>query len=247
VPVEEPAVRTNWIALSFAVSSTFVAAEEGAEIDKEALAAKLKGVSASDISDSVVPGVYEVAVGADVAYVTGDGRYLLQGELYDLATNQNLTEQTRANARVGLLASVDRDHMIVFSPTNGEVKHTITVFTDVDCGYCRQFHRDIDEVTALGIEVHYLFYPRTGPDTESWAKADKVWCSSDRNAALTRAKLGGTLPDAACEDTPVAAHYDLGHQVGLRGTPAIFSESGEQLGGYLPPATLARRLEETAP
>jgi thiol:disulfide interchange protein DsbC len=136
--------------------------------------------------------------------------------------------------------------MIVFGPENGEVKHTITIFTDVDCGYCRQFHREIAEVNALGIEVHYLFYPRTGRDSESWAKAEKVWCSADRNAALTRAKLGGSLPDATCEDSPVAAHYDLGRRVGLRGTPAIYSSTGEHLGGYLTPATLARVLDESA-
>jgi thiol:disulfide interchange protein DsbC len=240
-------VETKWIALSFALAATHGVAQESDQLTREDLAAKLKGVEASDISDSPVPGVYQVSVGARVAYVTTDGRYLLEGELYDLATNENLTETTRAATRVDLLGSVDSDHMIVFSPPNGEVKHTITVFTDIDCGYCRQFHREIAEVNALGIEVHYLFYPRTGPDTESWAKADKVWCAEDRNSALTRAKLGGSVPDLTCAETPVGAHYDLGHQVGVRGTPAIFAESGELLGGYLPPATLAMRLEESAP
>lgn len=221
-----------------------VAAQEVAKLSREELAAKLNGVEPSDIKDSPVAGVYEVAVGSDVAYVTSDGRYLMQGELYDLASHQNLTEKTRSTARVDLLGSVDRDHMIVFSPKDGVVKHTVTIFTDVDCGYCRQFHREIDKVNALGIEVHYLSYPRTGPDTDSWFKAEKVWCAKDRNAALTRAKLGGSLPDEICDDNPVADDYDLGHQVGVRGTPAIFSESGEYLGGYLPPATLAKRLDE---
>jgi thiol:disulfide interchange protein DsbC len=162
-----------------------------------------------------------------------------------LLTNQNLTEKTRSMSRVDLLSSVDPKDMIVFSP-KGEVKHTITIFTDIDCGYCRQFHREIDQVNALGIEVHYLFYPRTGPDTESWAKAEKVWCASDHNAALTRAKLGGTVPEASCDETPVGAHYELGQEVGVRGTPAVYSASGEHIGGYLPPATLAKLLDEPA-
>jgi thiol:disulfide interchange protein DsbC len=221
-------------------------AQEDEKLSKADLAAKLSGVDANDISDSPLDGIYEVSVGANVAYVTADGRYLLQGELYDLLTNQNLTEQTRSLTRVDLLASVEPADMIVFSPENGEVKHTITIFTDIDCGYCRQFHREIEQVNALGIEVHYLFYPRSGPDTESWAKADKVWCAADRNAALTRAKLGGNVPDASCSDTPVAAHWDLGHQVGVRGTPAMYSETGEHLGGYLPPAALAKLLDESA-
>jgi thiol:disulfide interchange protein DsbC len=143
-----------------------------------------------------------------------------------------------------MLHSVDPATMIVFKP-NGEVKHTVTIFTDVDCGYCRQFHREIDKVTALGIEVHYLFYPRTGPNTESWTKADEVWCAPDHNAALTRAKLGGSLPAAsdACK-TPVETHYELGQRIGVRGTPAVFNEAGDLIGGYLPPATLAKVLDD---
>jgi thiol:disulfide interchange protein DsbC len=134
--------------------------------------------------------------------------------------------------------------MIIFKPANGKVKHTITVFTDVDCGYCRQFHREIDKVTALGIEVHYLSFPRTGPNTESWTKAEHVWCSSDRNAALTRAKAGGDAPGESCANAPIESHYSLGQRIGVRGTPAIFSESGELIGGYLPPATLAKVLDD---
>lgn len=237
-------MKQNWIAIPVAVACSFAWAQDGEQLSKAELAAKLNGVDASDIGDSPVAGVYEVSVGANVAYVTSDGRYLLQGELYDLLTNQNLTERTRSMSRVDLLQSVERENMIVFSPKNGDVKHTITIFTDIDCGYCRQFHREIEQVNALGIEVHYLFYPRSGPDTESWAKADKVWCAADRNAALTRAKLGGNVPDASCSETPTAAHWDLGHQVGVRGTPAVYSESGEHLGGYLPPAALAKRLDE---
>jgi len=239
-------IPTKWLALPlcFALSASF--ADEGPELTKEELAAQLNNVNASDISDSPVPSLYQVALGSNVAYVTRDGRYVVQGEIIDVRNGENLTENTRARARVGLLASVDSDSMIVFSPPDGNVKHTVTIFTDIDCGYCRQFHREIDKVNALGIEVHYLFYPRTGPNTESWDKADKVWCAADHNAALTRAKLGGDVPDATCADTPVEAHFALGQRVGVRGTPAVFSETGELLGGYLPPATLLERLEEGA-
>jgi thiol:disulfide interchange protein DsbC len=239
-------VNNNWIAISLILAAASAEAQEGTPLSKEQLAEELNGVEAGDISDSPVAGVYQVAIGTEVAYITSDGRYLLEGELYDLKTSSNLTEQTREKARVDLLAGIDPATIIVFGPESGEVKHTITVFTDVDCGYCRQFHREIAEVNALGIEVHYVFYPRTGRDSESWTKADKVWCSADRKAALTRAKLGGSLPDATCADSPVAAHYDLGHRMGLRGTPAIYSSTGEHLGGYLPPATLIRVLDESA-
>jgi thiol:disulfide interchange protein DsbC len=227
-----------------AAALSVAAADESAGISKEELAAQLNGVDADDITDSPLPGIYQVTVGSNVAYVSKDGKYLIQGELYDLDSSRNLTESTRAAKRVDLLANVDPESMIVFSPKDGEVKHTVTIFTDIDCGYCRQFHREIEQVNALGIEVHYLFYPRTGPDTDSWTKADRVWCAADRNTALTRAKLGGNVPEQSCASTPVGEHFDLGHQVGVRGTPAVFAENGELLGGYLPPATLAQRLDE---
>jgi len=223
-----------------------VVAQQGPALSKEELAAKLNNVDPKDISDSPVPGIYQVAVGSNVAYVTNDGRYIIQGEIIDVDNGENITEGTRARARVGLLASVDPASMIVFSPPADEVKHTITIFTDIDCGYCRQFHREIDKVNDLGIAVNYLFYPRTGRNTESWEKADKVWCAADHNTALTRAKLGGEVPDATCSNTPVEAHFTLGQRVGVRGTPAVFSETGELLGGYLPPATLLERLNEAA-
>jgi thiol:disulfide interchange protein DsbC len=223
----------------------FVAAQVSAQtLTKEELASKLQGIEASDISDSPVAGVYQVAVGASVAYVSADGRYIIRGDIFDVDTSANLTEETRSRARVEMLAAVDPKSMIVFKPASGEVKHTIHIFTDIDCGYCRQFHREIDKVTALGIEVHYLFYPRTGPNTESWAKADQVWCQPNRNAALTKAKLGGEIPEVAACTTPVESQYELGRRIGVRGTPAIFSDRGELIGGYLPPASLAKLLDD---
>lgn len=228
-------------ALCFGCSAASALAED---LTKEQLAGQLQGINAKDISDSPMPGIFQVAVGSNVAYVSSDGRYIIQGDIYDAKTSANLTEETRARARVAMLEEVDPASMIVFKPADGKVKHTITVFTDVDCGYCRQFHREIDKVTALGIEVHYLSFPRTGPNTESWAKADEVWCAKDRNAALTRAKLGGEVSGASCDNTPVEAHYELGHRIGVRGTPAIFNEAGQLIGGYLPPATLAKVLDD---
>lgn len=245
-------MNSRWLVLIFGVpvvgglAGAAVAQEPGA-VSKEALASQLPGVEASDIADAPIPGFYQIAVGASVAYVSHDGRYALQGELYDLKTSANLTEELRADKRVALLEGVDRDTMIVFRPADGQVKHRVTIFTDVDCGYCRQFHREIDQVTALGIEVDYLFFPRTGPDTESWAKAEHVWCAKDRAAALTQAKLGGSIPDESCGSTPVESHYNLGHLVGVRGTPAVYAASGELLGGYLAPDKLLEALEQLAP
>ena len=243
-------MRTVWnlkplLALSLAAVLATAFADDKT-LSKEELAGKLNGVEPTDISDSPVKGLYQIALGGNVAYITSDGKYLFRGDIYDADTSTNISEETRSHARVAMLASVDPKSMIVFKPKSGPVKHVVTVFTDVDCGYCRQFHREIDKVTALGIEVHYLFFPRTGPNTESWDKAERVWCAPDRNAALTKAKLGGDLPKANCGNTPVESQWSLGRKIGVRGTPSMFSESGELIGGYLPPATLLKSLDESA-
>jgi thiol:disulfide interchange protein DsbC len=222
---------------------------EGAEavtlrvLPREQLAAQNPGLAADDIGESPVPGFYEVVQGNQVAYLSGDGRFLLRGDLIDLATRRNLTDSRRAEIRASTLATVDAASEIVFSPANGVVLHRVTVFTDVDCGYCRQLHRDIAAINAFGIEVRYLSFPRTGPDTDSWAKAEGVWCAADRNAALTAAKLGGaSAGNAACTET-IKQHYELARRIGVSGTPAVYTEAGVEIGGYLPPSVMLEQLE----
>jgi thiol:disulfide interchange protein DsbC len=240
-------VNARWIVLALSAVTVGAVAQDRKELSREELAAEFPGMEATDVEDAALPGLYEVAIGSSVAYVSKDGRYVLQGDLYDLDENANLTEKRRATARVEMLSHVDPATMIVYSPGEDAVKHTVTIFTDIDCGYCRQFHREIAKVNAMGIEVHYLAYPRTGPDTESWTKAEKVWCAENRNTALTDAKLGGHVPEESCDSTPVESHYDLGNLVGVRGTPAVFSADGQQLGGYLTPDELLKVLEEIEP
>jgi thiol:disulfide interchange protein DsbC len=212
-------------------------------VTKQELVARYPTLEVGDINDGPIEGVYEVADNGAIAYVTTDGRYLIRGEIIDLESQRNLTEARRAEHRAELLGRVDPKTEIVFSPTDTPVEHKIFVFTDVDCGYCRELHREMAAINALGIEVHYLSYPRTGPDTESWLRAQKVWCSKDRQGALTAAKLGAEIAAVpGCSAPSVRAHYDLGHEIGVTGTPAIYSTGGVELGGYLPPDELLAQL-----
>ena len=215
-------------------------------MSREELAATLPGVEADDIHDSPLPDMYEIVLDSDVVYVSRDGSYLIQGDIFDLQGRRNLTERRRAQARADILADADPESMIVFSPAGGDVRHTVTVFTDIDCGFCRQLHREMDQINALGVAVRYLFFPRTGPDTESWFKADKVWCDADRRTAFTEAILDDKVPEQACDTTPVASHFQMGREVGVRGTPTVLTDQGVQLGGYLSPDELIARLEALA-
>ena len=208
------------------------------------LAAKLPGgVRPEDLHPSPIPGMYELSHGTDILYVSADGKYAIDGDLFDLATNGNISEQRRRAVRVRAIADVPESDMVVFGPR--DAKYTVTVFTDVDCAYCRELHRQITDYNRLGIRVRYLAYPRSGPNTESWTKAEQVWCSADRRTALTEAKRDQPLPTKACANNPVAGEYALGRNFDVQGTPAIVMPSGEMVQGYLSPPELAQHLSET--
>jgi thiol:disulfide interchange protein DsbC len=201
------------------------------------------GSKLEDLRPSPIPGIYQFVQGADVSYLTADGKFFIDGNVYDMKSRANLTEELRAHARMALVGAVPESEMLIFSPANP--RYTITVFTDVDCAYCRKLHSDMAELNRLGIRVRYLFYPRTGPNTESWHKAEVVWCSPNRNDALTRAKAGAALDlNKTCGATPVKREYDLGQAVGVRGTPAILTDSGEFIAGYMPPRELLEQIKQ---
>jgi len=212
----------------------------------EAAAASIPGVKKEDIRPTPVAGVFEVRRGADIVYMSGDGQYVFTGDLYNIPSHSNLTEAHRRLLRQKLIEGIPESQMVVFSPA--QPKYTVTVFTDVDCAYCRELHRQIADYNRLGVRVRYIFYPRTGPNTESWHKAEQVWCSADRKSALTRAKLGQSLDAKPCGATPVAQEYALGKAMGLEGTPGIVTSNGTLIGGYLPPEALVAELaQQTTP
>lgn len=205
------------------------------------VAEKFDEIDPEHVFASPIDGWYTIRRGAIVAYISADGRYLLQGDLIDLDEQANLSERARDEARRDMMTSVPDEETIVFAPD--EVRHTVSVFTDVDCTYCRRLHSQIDQYLAKGIEVRYLLYPRNGPTSPSWATAERVWCAADRNKALTLAKLDEEFESQSCDTAQVSEHYAMGQDVGLRGTPAIVLEDGTMVSGYLPPDRLAEALE----
>ena len=236
--------RILWLGILGACASVASSADQPAQaVDPRIeLAKKIPGTTPDELHASPIPGMWEVVRGTDIAYVTSDGKYAISGDLYDLAKNENLTEVLRKDVRMKLLASVPESDMLIFSPR--DPKYTVTVFTDVDCAYCRKLHSQIAEYNRLGVRVRYMFYPRTGPNTESWTKAEQVWCSTNRNDALTRAKLGEELKSPkSCGNSPVGRDYAMGQQFDIRGTPAIVMNNGEMLGGYVSPMQLVQHLQ----
>jgi thiol:disulfide interchange protein DsbC len=228
--------------------------EKGLETVKAAINSLHLRDKPEKITKSVIPGMYEVVVGQYVLYVSADGRYMLQGDLYDVHKRVNLTDEIRQEGRVKAMKALDSDSLIVFSPKSDKVKYTITAFTDVDCGYCRKLHKEIKEYNALGIAVRYASYPRAGVNSPSYYKAAAVWCAVDRNKAMTMAKNGATLEQLkgleqvkgkTCDDS-IQQQMKIANLVGVTGTPTLVMQDGSVLPGYLPPKQLLQALDEDA-
>ncbi|MFK5950665.1 MAG: DsbC family protein [Methylococcales bacterium] len=203
----------------------------------------IKKIMPSQKIDSIKPsdtkGLYEVIAGPNILYVSDNGKYLLQGHLIDLEAKKDLTEGKMADGRSLAIKEMGEDNMIIFKPEKS--KYKVSVFTDLDCGYCRKLHSEIDKYMAEGITIQYMFYPRAGKGSSSYKKAISVWCSNDRKQALTDAKKGKTITDKTC-DNPIDKHMALATKFGVQGTPMIVTESGTILPGYVPADRLAKVL-----
>jgi thiol:disulfide interchange protein DsbC len=218
--------------------------DEVAAEERERIAGLFESIEPENIFSSPIDGWYSIRRGSIVAYISKDGRYLLQGDIIDLDTQVNLTEESRSLARRDLMSAVEDEQVIIFSPE--EVQYSVSIFTDVDCTYCRRLHSQIEDYMAHGIEVRYLLFPRGGPASSSWNVAEEVWCATDRADALTLAKLDRDFETSSCDATMVQDHYVMGQEVGLAGTPAIVLDDGELIAGYLPPDALKMRLDSKA-
>ncbi|PJK08904.1 hypothetical protein CO614_10550 [Lysobacteraceae bacterium NML120232] len=199
-------------------------------------------IKIDDLAEAPLPGFQQVIVGGQTLFVSDDGRYLLQGSLFDMQEKKDLSSDALSKMRQRLLAQVPRAERIVFPAANP--KHVVTVFTDVECGYCRRLHNAMDEYNKLGITVEYLAFPRMGPASPDFALMEAVWCSNNRNKALTDAK-NGKHPQAVRCTNPVMSQWTLGQQIGLQGTPMIIGANGQNTPGYMPPEQLLQWLEAT--
>ena len=231
------------LALVAAVPLFCIAAEPAAQdaAVRKALHDLVPQAKIDKVEQAPLAGYRQVIVGGQMVYISDDGKYLLQGSLLDTQTHRDLTAARLAVESKHKVDAVPLAKRIVFAPS-AKPKFIVTVFTDLDCGYCRKLHSQIAEYNKRGIEVDYLFFPRSGIGSPSYDKAVSVWCAKDRNAAFTAAKAGANPAPLKC-DNPVAEEFTLGSQVGVDGTPTIFAPDGTKLGGYLPPDQLLAKLQ----
>jgi thiol:disulfide interchange protein DsbC len=221
-------------------TSPAAATNSDVEAIKAALRKEFPDASPDSITRSPIAGLYEVVFGPKIYYVSARGQYLINGSIFNLKTQKNMTAQRAAIARSQTFVKLGNKNMIVFQAP--KQKYVISVFTDIDCPYCRLMHSQIKKYLKRGITVRYLLFPRAGVGSESYVKAVSVWCAKNHSKAFTLAKAGLPVKQKTCKN-PVRRHMLLGRLMNVTGTPSIIKEDGKMIPGYVPPAQLQRILD----
>jgi len=230
--------------LGLSLSASLLAQDDQFTIVRDSLKKLAPNLVVDSDRKAPFDGFAEVLAGAQLVYISLDGKYLIDGRLIDVTTGKDLSEKSKGIVRRDRLAKVSGSEQISF-PAKGETKHKITVFTDIDCGYCRRLHNQMAEYNEMGIEVNYMMFPRAGVSSHSFEKAVSVWCAEDSRSALTAAKNGEEPAPLSCAN-PIEQHFNLGRELGVTGTPALVAADGTLLPGYMPPAQLLGTLESLA-
>ena len=193
------------------------------------------------IKKTEVPNLFWVSLeGMSSVYATSDGKYIIQCDVIRLGDKElhNVSENLQAGVNKKIFAELKQEDLLVF-PAKGKTKHVIYVFTDVSCPYCHRLHEQMDEMNGKGIEVRYIAWPR---GEQHMPNMEAIWCSEDRHAAFNAVMNGASIAPANCKN-PVRAQYQLGLNMGVNGTPAIYNAEGVYLGGYMSTAELIKRLD----
>jgi len=242
LPLLKTALITCLLTITMSISAEESQGFDAVEAKIRALVPNAKTIA---ISETPIEGILQVQINSDIVYVTADGQYLVQGQIMDIDTKANITDQAKSGIRMSLLTDLKQDEQITFAPE--KAKYDLLVFTDIDCGYCRKLHNQMEGYNEQGIAIHYMAFPRAGVGSDSYDKFVSVWCADDQKTALTLAK-NGTDPEPLKCPNPIADQYELGREVGVTGTPALVTSDGTLIPGYMPPEQLRARLEslETA-
>jgi len=238
-------MRIYLIVALLAIYSSAFAVEIPKEVTKTAksLTSLLRGNPSLDgIRKTPIAGLYEATLGSNIIYITANGKHFLLGEMYKSKGTVNLTENTRNNIRMQAINAIDESEMVVFAPKR-ETKYTVNVFTDVDCGYCAKFHKEVPLLNRAGVKVRYLAFPRAGIGSETYNTMVSVWCADDQQKAMTDAKNRRKIKTKTCNH-PIDKLYNLGQDVGVTGTPALVLPNGKLLPGYIPYYQLIPYLQQ---
>jgi thiol:disulfide interchange protein DsbC len=214
------------------------------QIIKAKLNQMMPELAIDNIQKTPVQNLYAVSSGGQLLYVSQDAKYIIQGDMYDVQNTQkpvNISDTVRSIGVKKIIDGVDPATMIIYPAKNEKTK--ITVFTDIDCGYCRKLHQEVPALNEAGVTVRYLAFPRTQKGTPSYNKAIHVWSAADRNTAYNEA-INGKDPAAVNGKNPVDEHHKIAELVGVNVTPVIILNNGLMIPGYLPAKDLIKAALE---
>ena len=191
-----------------------------------------------EVTKTPVPGVWEVRVGNEVLYTDDTGSYLIEGQIIDLRTKSNLTEERVAKLTAIDFAKLPLQDAIVWKQGSGARK--LAVFADPNCGYCKRFERDLNNVKD--VTVYTFLYPILGPD--STEKSKQIWCSKEPMKTWRAWMLDGTAapPKADCDTSVLERNLALGRKHKVNGTPALVFENGRRVPGAMSAAEVEKLL-----
>jgi thiol:disulfide interchange protein DsbC len=194
-----------------------------------------------EVQATAMPGLYEVRIGTDIFYTDAKGNYLIQGELIDTRARRNLTED-----RINKLSAVEFAALPfkdAFTIVRGDGKRKLAVFEDPNCGYCKRFERDMQNVD--NVTVYLFLYPILSPDSAE--KSRNIWCAKDRTAAWEDYMVRDRIPAAAtCDTSALQRNLAFGKKYKITGTPTLIFADGSRVPGAIPAKDVEKRLGEPA-
>ena len=227
------------------VFSATASAESTLDEVGKRLSDSLPGISVTSLTETPVPGLYELITDGQIYYLDESAEYLIDGSLIQLKDRVNLTDVRLGGIHMSLISDMGEANMLIYEPAKPSTR-SITVFTDISCGYCRRLHAELDTLLEAGVRVRYLLFPRGGLGSQGHKDLESVWCADDPQGAMTNAKSGGNIDPKTC-DNPIEQHIALAEQLGLRGTPLIYTDSGEKIPGYREASALASMVNDSEP
>lgn len=205
---------------------------------KQLLATRYPNTKFTNIQRSPMPGVWEVWMGNNVAFITDDARYFIFGHMYDMATQTDLTANKREQL---LVAQADQKPQISFDAlpldqaiktVRGDGSRKVAVFSDPDCPYCKQLELELANVD--NVTIYTFLFPLPSLHPQAVTKANAIWCSPDAAKAWQAFMLKDKLPKnpANCP-TPVRSNMELAERYGIQGTPYLVFGNGSKVAGAL--------------
>ena len=231
-------IPTCLLAAGLSLFSLATLAQE-ADIRK-ALAERIPQMEKIDeVSPTPMKGLYEVRIGTDLFYTDAKGNYVIQGELIDTKVRRNLTED-----RINKLTAIDFSALPLkdaFTLVRGDGKRKVAVFEDPNCGYCKLFERDMQNVD--NVTVYLFLYPILSPDSAE--KSRNIWCAKDRGVAWQDYRIKDKTPAAAsCDTSALQRNLALGKKYKITGTPTLIFANGVRVPGAIGAKEVEKHLAQ---